>query len=110
MANLKILLALVFIACAAINAHADHIDCGFVTVGKLYTQSDRSDGSSHGNKLLVEIGDGCPPFGCVANSAAAYNGILSMLLAAKLSDKEIRIVVSDEPPLSGAARIEWVNF
>jgi len=45
MANLKILLALVFIACAAINAHADHIDCGFVTVGKLYTQSDRSDGS-----------------------------------------------------------------
>lgn len=93
------------------TVYAGRIDCGYVKVQKLYVQSDRTDGGGHNNKLLVQLAvNGCPSFGYVENDAPAYTGILSMLLAAKMSDQSIRVVVNDGPQISGASKIEWVNF
>lgn len=99
------------ISLISFGADAGRIDCGFIAVKNLYVQSDRSDGGDHNNKLLVQLGQNdCPAYGYVSNDEPAYDGILSMLLAAKMSDKTIRVVVNDGPQLSGAAKIEWVNF
>jgi len=91
-------------------ALAGTIDCGYIDISTLYVQSDRSDGSGHNNKLILKIGGNCPVFGYVSNDEPAYDSILSMLLAAKMSNSKIRVVVNDGPLIANAAKIEWVNF
>jgi hypothetical protein len=94
----------------SMNVNAAHVDCGYIDVGIFYVQSTRSDASSHANKLVIALGGGCPGYGYVSNEEKAYPSIMSMLLASKMSKEKIRIVVNDAEILSGAARIEFVNF
>ena len=109
--SIRILMSLIFLLPVYVSAAT--VDCGYGDVGNLHVQSARSDGSSYNNKLIVELlgdRDGCPIYGYVSNTDPAYSSILSMLLAAKMSQVQIRILINNNELLSSAARIETVNF
>ena len=91
------------------TAKAGVIDCGYIDVTVMYVQGERSDGSSHNNKLLLKLGGNCPSYGYISNTDPAFSGILSILMAVKMSNQKIRVVVHDGPVVDGAARIEFVN-
>jgi len=96
-------------------ANADLIDCGYSKVGKLYAIGARTDGNANANRLQVSLSETCVDttnkvLGFVSNDEASYEGILSLLLAAKMSDKPIRIVLDSSKTTSNSMRIEWVNF
>lgn len=82
----------------------------------LYVQADRNDNSFHANKLLIIMGDEKKPecndftFAYIENTHDAYDGILSLTLAAKLSGSKLRIQVENTPIEAGARRIAWVNL
>ena len=74
---------------------------------------DRTDGHANNNRLQVDIPSSCvdgKEFGFVRNDDLSYQGILSMLLASKMSKTPIRLMVDDSSTTSNAVRIIWVNF
>lgn len=94
-------------------ASAAHVDCGYSEVGLLYVIGSRTDGGANNDRLQVTIPSSCgvnKTFGFVNNDEASYQGILSMLLAAKMSKTPIRFMVDDQVTTSNSVRIVWVNF
>lgn len=97
------------------GAMAGTINCGHVTLKTVYVQGDR-DGGFHANKMLIILGDDklsvCSnfSFAYLENTDAAYDGTLSMAMAAYLSGKKLRIQVENSPIQADARRIAWVNF
>jgi hypothetical protein len=98
------------------SAFSGAIDCGHSILKTVYVQGDRSDGSFHNNKLLIIMGDeknsACSDinFAYLENTDDAYDGVLSMAMAAFVAGKRLRVVVNDGPIQERARRIEWVNF
>ena len=96
-------------------AYSGTINCGVATLTTVYVQGDR-DGGFHANKMLLILGSDklseCNDitFAYLENTDAAYNGTLSMAMAAYLSGKKLRVQVEDGPIQAGARRIAWVNF
>lgn len=108
-------LLVVFMVVFSSFANAEYLDCGEVTIEKLYVQGPREDGYRHQNSALIYLGSDksqeCEnvQFAQIKNSEQAYSGILSMALAAYASKTKIRVVVN----ATGAGttyQIEWVNF
>ena len=97
------------------SAFAELIDCGTVDIKHVYVQSDR-DGSDHANKLLITFTNGknseCNGFthAYLENTDDAYNGTLSMAIAAYMAGKPLRIVVDGSLAISNARRIAWINL
>jgi len=95
------------------SAAAVRVDCGYSTVKLFYVIGSRFDGNANNNRLLVSLPERCSataPLDFVRNDDPSYEGILSMLLAAKMSDKQIRFVVNDSISTHNSVKIEWVNF
>lgn len=95
------------------NANAERIDCGYIDAEHFYVQSDRG-GHAHENKLLVLLKGTCSGYGYISNNEPAYPSIMSMVLAANMAQKQIRIVVdgqyASEGGTVGDSRIMYVNF
>ncbi|WP_157771166.1 imidazole glycerol phosphate synthase [Shewanella algae] len=92
------------------NAFGENVDCGFINIKTFYVQANRTDGSLHSNKLLLQLGGNCSGYGYIGNAEPAFDGILSMLLSAKMADRKIRIVVDNGTQVDGASKIQFVNF
>ncbi|NOH54222.1 hypothetical protein F0266_14875 [Vibrio coralliilyticus] len=95
---------------SSFSVNAGTIDCGYQNVTVMYVQSERSDGSVHGNKLLMRLVGDCPDYGYVSNTDPAFSGMLSLLMAVKMNNQKVRVVVNDGPLIAGAARIEFLNL
>ena len=110
---MKYFLVLMIFFSFSLSANAAHIDCGYNSVGLLYVIGSRTDGSSNNNRVQVNIPLDCvegKSFGFVDNDEASYQGVLAMLLAAKMSSTPIRIMVDDAVTTANSVRIVWVNF
>ncbi|TQV76458.1 hypothetical protein FLL45_00385 [Aliikangiella marina] len=92
-------------------------NCGTVSIQNLYVQGDRGgDNSFHANKMLVIMGPeklaACDDFtfAYLENTDDAYESTLSMVLAAYMAGKKIRIQIENNPAQNASKRIAWVNF
>ena len=93
--------------------YAANKDCGVVSLTRVYVQSDRPDGSPHGNKMLVNFQSASCPDITVAyleNNDDAYSGMLTIALTAYTTGKKIRVFVDDAKDAAGAKRLQWLNF
>ncbi|ABD79719.1 hypothetical protein [Saccharophagus degradans] len=96
-------------------ANAEWMDCGLVTVDKVYVQASREDGGTHQNSLLIIPGNeksaACEnvTFAQLKNTEPAYDGVLSMALVAYTSGTKLRLVVNATGS-GNTYQIEWVNF
>ena len=112
----KYISSLIIATCLASASFGGTIDCGYQTIKNLYVQGERSQPSFHGNKLLIIMGDDkkaeCSDttFAYLDIDDPAFNGTLSMALAAYMASKKIRIVINDGPLVSNARRIEFINL
>lgn len=93
---------------------AEFIDCGEATIQRVYVQADRQDNSSHQSSLLIQLGadksEACNSveFGQLKNTDLAYDGVLSMALAAFYGGHKLRVVLNSTH--SGTTYpIAWVN-
>ena len=109
----------VSVACAAAGAWGGVLDCGYQHTDVLYVASSRDDAHPvHSEAAFVILGSDAAPacanveFAVIPMGAPNYESVYSALLAAKLADRPIRIVVRDYsiPGTPRNHRIDWVNI
>lgn len=80
-----------------VGASAAVVDCESTEIDQLFVIGSRTD-SSNQEKLQVSLPTDCvagKSFGFIDNNEPAYQGMLSMLLAAKLSGTPVRLRLDD---------------
>ena len=107
---------LIFLGLLSFNAAAENFDCGEIEIAGLYSSPSTRTGS-HSNKFMVLFGEqknaACENinFGHVSYDDPAAEGIQSLVTAAFLSGKALRVVVEDgEIGNSQSYRILFVNL
>ena len=114
---LRSLLGAVWLVAA--GAWGGVLDCGYQHTDVLYVASSRDDAHPvHSEAAFVILGNDASSacanvdFAVIPTGAPNYESVYSALLAAKLADRPIRIVVRDYaiPGAPKNHRIDWVNI
>ncbi len=107
----KKLFVLVMLSVASSASFSADKLCGPLLLNKVYVQADRISGSAHANKLLLSF-EGCDgvSLAYLENTDEAYDGVLSLALAAYISKQAVRILMDDSADASGAKRIQYINL
>lgn len=89
------------------------LECGSIPVTGLTIQASRENSSAFENIMRINVSSGtCQGviYAYLKNDHPAYSGILSVLLAAQATDKNIFVVVKESGGIgTGAKEIEWVS-
>lgn len=105
-------LALVAVMCClSLASHADLISCGSHEIDKLMTQGNRDDNHAHANSLVMTLKDtqcNGKPYLIIKNDHPAYQGTLSVALAAKLANKPVEVLVNSNVVISSATEISII--
>lgn len=108
---MKKYLLFILIVLSPILAQASD-DCGLVSVKNLVVEADRENGSAWANTMHIQItGSSCSgiDYAYLKNDRPAYAGILSLLLSAQASGRDVQVIVRDAQGLGANSReIEYV--
>lgn len=97
-------------------SYAAVMDCGYNDVERVLVQGDREGTHSHEYKLIVHLTNNGEDVFCstganyvyIENTSSAYNGILSTILAAQASGRQIQVYVNTTVTAGNAVQIAWV--
>ncbi|GEM_PF-1756488 len=107
-----LLLLIPFFSSAAV------VSCATNDVKRILVQADREGSHGHENKLIIQLSNNGVDILCagntyvyIENTSPAYTGVLSVLLAAQASARQVEIFVNTTVIAGGnAAQIAWVSL
>ena len=112
-----VILSLLFLVILP-SANAALVDCGTHEIDLISVQGNRDDNYIHANKLILRLKDSGVSVSCngklnlfLSNSDPAFNGILSMLMAAKVANRKVEVFANSSVAVDvNTMQIAWVTI
>lgn len=109
----------VFFTCLIVpmTSFAEMVSCGKHDIERILVQGDREGIHAYENKLLVELSQNGTVITCsgknyvyMDNTDPAYHGVLSAVLAAYASGRQIEVWVNSTVTADNIVEIAWVTL
>lgn len=115
---MKTTILLIVATLLPVQSHAAWKSCAGLYVADVWVQGEREDNSFWANKLVLTFKDvngasvNCEgkPYAYIDNTSAAYNGMLSIAMAAYMADKEVKVAVNTATGSGDSNQLSYIKL